>query len=90
MLNLDEKLVITFESVNLTMQGEKAFEDNEIELKIIPTPREISSSCGLSILTDLENLEKVQALRDNGMRVAAFWKYIKNEDGTKEAILIEE
>ena len=87
---VEEKLVITFQSVNFAMQGEKKFEDNNLDLKIIPTPREISSSCGLSILTSLDYLGKIRQIEKEGMKVANYWKYKKKEDGTKEAILIEE
>lgn len=89
MPSIKEDLVITFQSVNYTMQAEKAFEDANLKLKIIPTPREISSSCGLSILTDLDLLGDVKKLEEEGMHVDAYWKYIETEDG-KEAVLIEE
>lgn len=85
-----EELVLTFESVNFTMQGEKYFEDNGLKLKIIPTPREISSSCGLSILTDISNLDKVRELEKEGMQIAMYWRFVEDEDGKKEAIPIEE
>ena len=71
------------------MQGEKAFEDAGLSLKIIPTPREISSSCGLSILTSMDNLEKAKELAEDGMVVDMFWKFITDEDGKKEATPID-
>lgn len=88
---IEENLVLTFESVNFTMQGEKHFEENNLELKIIPTPREISSSCGLSILTSIELIDEIRKLeKETGMRIANYWRFIKNEDGSKEVSLIED
>ena len=88
---MEENLVLTFYSVNFTMRGEKHFEDNNLELKIIPTPREISSSCGLSILTSMDLIDEIRKLeKEKGMRIAHYWRYIKNEDGSKEVTIIED
>lgn len=85
-----DDLVLTFESVNFTMQAESIFEDNGLKLKIIPTPREISSSCGLSILTDMDLLDNIKKLEEDGMRVAAYWEFFEDEEGKKQAVEIRE
>lgn len=38
---------ITFPSVSFAIQFEKIIKENNIEIKLIPVPRSISSSCGL-------------------------------------------
>lgn len=69
---LTEKLVLTFDSVNYAMQAEKAFKEDEVEFKTIPTPREISSSCGLSIMTSLDNTEYASKKRRMGLISISF------------------
>ncbi|MEF9952707.1 MAG: DUF3343 domain-containing protein [Clostridium sp.] len=63
---MDKYLVITFESVNFAMQTESVFKSKDIKHQIIPTPREITLSCGLSIKTLSENKEPIMLLVDNG------------------------
>lgn len=56
---MDEFLVVTFDSTNYAMQTEAALKTLEIKNQIIPTPREITLSCGLSIRTPFENFDKI-------------------------------
>jgi hypothetical protein len=56
---MEEFLVITFASTNFAMQAESVLKAEAIKNQIIPTPREITLSCGLSIMTPMENYEKV-------------------------------
>lgn len=85
---LTEKLVLTFDSVNYAMQAEKAFKEDEVEFKTIPTPREISSSCGLSIVTSLDNTEYASKKKKDGLNINQLWKHTKSKAG-KSAELIE-
>lgn len=55
-------IIVTFESSNFTMQAESVFKKLQIESQIIPTPREITLSCGMSILTHKDNLNKIEEL----------------------------
>lgn len=61
---MEEFLIVTFESTNFAMQTEAVFKGLEITNQIIPTPREITLSCGLSIRTPFENFEKILNLID--------------------------
>lgn len=44
--------VITFETTHYAIAAEKLFKEKKYPIQIIPTPREITSSCGLSIRFD--------------------------------------
>ena len=53
------KNVITFNSVYYAMKAEKELKDkNEIEVKLISTPRELSSDCGIALEILSGNIEK--------------------------------
>jgi len=43
------KWVIVFSSTHWVIKGEKVLRQKGIEVKLIPTPREISSDCGVVI-----------------------------------------
>ena len=40
---------LTFDSTHYAIKTEKKLKEKNLEVSIIPTPREISASCGLSI-----------------------------------------
>lgn len=62
---MEEFLILTFESTNFAMQTEAALKTIKIKNQIIPTPREITLSCGLSIRTPFDNYDKIIDLIDN-------------------------
>jgi hypothetical protein len=54
------KVVITFTSSHLAMHANKLFSNSEISCEIIPTPRQISSECGFTLLGEVEDLVVLQ------------------------------
>lgn len=42
------KTIITFENVSEAMACESELKKREIQVKLIPTPRSLSTSCGIS------------------------------------------
>ena len=77
---MNEKyLLLTFNSVNHTMQLEKELKNLEKKFKTIPTPREVSRSCGLAILLDPSELETVKSLKEEG-NVDYLWYFEKTQD----------
>lgn len=54
--------VITFDSTHHAIRGEKFLKESGLTIRTIPTPREISASCGLSIKFDIDNLENVKEI----------------------------
>lgn len=80
----EEYGIITFNSTHHAISGEKVFKNNEIPFKTIPTPREITLSCGLSILFSIEDIEKVKELHaDEVLSIKGVYRYTlegKNRD----------
>ena len=62
---MEESLIISFASTNYAMQTEACLKEEGISIQIMPTPREITLSCGLSIKTSVDNLDKIKTLVDN-------------------------
>ncbi|MEB3428834.1 DUF3343 domain-containing protein [Citroniella saccharovorans] len=75
---MDKKIIITFESVNYAMKAEKLLKEKEVAMRTIPTPRKISNSCGLCIVTDFDRLEKIKNFIDEGLVVKDL--YLKEND----------
>lgn len=59
-----EFYVIVFESTHYAILAEQFFKDEGYTFAIIPTPREITHSCGLSIKFGEEELEKIKESLD--------------------------
>ncbi|MDO5707630.1 MAG: DUF3343 domain-containing protein [Andreesenia angusta] len=54
-----EMNVITFRSTHHAIKTEKALKKREFKIKVIPTPREITASCGLSIRFEDEEKDDI-------------------------------
>lgn len=57
-------LLITFESINYASMAESCFKKNGMVYQVMPTPREITASCGLSIRTVVDNINKTKEFVD--------------------------
>jgi hypothetical protein len=56
------EVVATFDNTHHALRFEKALKENDIKLTIMPVPREVSASCGLSVKFTLEEFDKVKLL----------------------------
>lgn len=71
--------VMTFKSTHHTIQAEDFLKSREIDIKIIPTPREITESCGLAIVFNLDHLDKIKEIIDNdGINIDSVYEYTKD------------
>ena len=76
----EKYLLLTFNTVNHTMQLEKELKTLNKKIKTIPTPREVSRSCGLAILMDESDLDTVKQLKSEGKSVDFVWVFEKTKD----------
>lgn len=77
---MGEKLLLIFDSVAFAMRTESVLKEEQIDFKTIPTPRVISSSCGLSILTDLNEENRLKSLvEEKNIPIAKFYKFTRGE-----------
>lgn len=60
MIREEEFLLLAAHSTHLVMKTELILKENGIGCRVIPLPSEISASCGLSVKTELKNLEEVK------------------------------
>lgn len=79
--SIKEYLLFTFISTSHALKAEKILKNHGAEFIMIPTLREISSSCGLSIKINPDNLEEYRAvLHDNNVTVEQTY-HVKKTDG---------
>ena len=71
--------VITFKSTHHTIQAEDFLKDKGLDFKTIPTPREITRSCGLAILFAFSDLSIVKDVIDEeSIKIDGLYKYTKS------------
>lgn len=82
---MEESIIISFDSANFAMQTESVLKGEGIALVMMPTPREITLSCGLSIKISVDNLDKIYELVDkNRIKIKALYKLLW--DGKQKTI----
>ncbi|MDD4726731.1 MAG: DUF3343 domain-containing protein [Tissierellia bacterium] len=54
--------VVTFETVQQSLVFEKHLQQNELTVKLMPVPRQLSSSCGTAAYVDCKDKERIKSL----------------------------
>lgn len=71
--------VALFHTTSAALRAEKVLRANEIAVKLIPTPRELSSDCGIALRFDRGQMQTVQAtLEEAGVEVAGIYELDAN------------
>ena len=83
---MEEKyFVISFDSTHHAIKGEKLLKESNINVKMMPTPREITASCGLSIRFENEDFEKIEdIIKDSELSIKGIYE-MKRVEGVRLA-----
>jgi putative Se/S carrier protein len=65
-MSKDEHVVLTFNSIHDVIKVEKIIVRHGIWCDLVPTPRELSSDCGMSIECRTDDLPDLESLRESG------------------------
>ncbi len=75
---MDEYYVATFYSTNYALKCEKTLKQDNIKVKLIPVPRQVSSNCGLAARMDEEALRAFSNLcREGTIEVEGLYSVVK-------------
>lgn len=82
---MNEMYIISFNSTHQAIKCDKVFGQNNMKYAILPTPREITKSCGMSIKFLIEDINTIKdTLKENKIEYKGIFKIVKKEDGTKQ------
>lgn len=82
-----EMYVIVFESTHHAIAAEKILKEKKYEIDTIPTPREITASCGLSIMFNEKQLGYIKKdIEENHLQIKGIYeiKKLNNEKKIKK------
>ncbi|WP_101773888.1 DUF3343 domain-containing protein [Peptostreptococcus faecalis] len=88
---MNDFYLISFNSTHHAIRTEKLLKEAGLKFLTLPTPREITASCGLSIKFEYEEIDKVNAIMsENNLDRRGIFHITKDEDGKKNAVKIED
>jgi len=68
------RMLITFPSVSEAMKSERKLASASCEFVTIPTPRQLTAGCGLSLCISLENKDGLRKLLQEGICVDGIYE----------------
>ncbi|KPU42936.1 hypothetical protein OXPF_37050 [Oxobacter pfennigii] len=81
---MEEYVFITFDSTNFALQAEDYLKKNNFSVTIIPTPREVTQSCGLSIRLNSAGIDEVkEIIGTQKIKIKSIY-FLKKENGFKK------
>ena len=82
---MSEMYIVSFNSTHQAIKCDKTFEKNEMDYAVLPTPREITQSCGISIKFSIGNIDNVKKImNENQIEYKGNYKIVKLETGKKQ------
>lgn len=86
MKKTEEFNLISFESTHMAIKSEKLLKEVDLDIRIIPVPREITSSCGLSLRINPKDYKRSREILDEN-KIEFSGCYIVKKTGLKKEIL---
>jgi undecaprenyl pyrophosphate synthase len=70
---MNRQAIITFDSTHHAISAQKTLSDRGVSFRVIPTPAEITSDCGIALLVAVENVQNCKNLKGASCTVAVFY-----------------
>lgn len=72
-----------FDSTHYALKFEKVIKDNGFKINIMPVPREITASCGISARLETEEIEEIKVLAEKENLETAGYYHVEAQNGRK-------
>jgi hypothetical protein len=84
---MEDFCVVTFHSTHLALKFERTAKDMGLDIRLIPVPRQISSSCGLAGKIGENQVEAViKMCRKNDIEFEHIYKVYKDGSSPKQLV----
>ena len=82
---MNEMYIVAFNSTHHAIRTDKVLNEKDLKVTTLPTPREISSSCGISVRFLKEDMDVVvESLKENEILYNGIFKVNRVAGGKKE------
>jgi len=80
---MNDYYIAVFDSTHYALKFEKAVKDKGFRINILPVPREITASCGISAKLEADEIKDIKAFAvENNLKVQGFY-HVESENGKK-------
>lgn len=80
---MDEYYIAAFDSTHYALKFEKAVRGAGFKINIMPVPREITASCGISAKLEIDEIEGIRLLAvKESLRVSGYYR-VEVQNGRK-------
>ncbi|WP_040214752.1 DUF3343 domain-containing protein [Clostridium polynesiense] len=80
---MDNYFIIVFNNTHNAIEGEKTLKNEGITVTIMPTPAQITQSCGISIKFNEEDLDRIKELvQQEKLHIKNIYHKIRGEFNT--------
>ncbi|HYE83701.1 MAG TPA: DUF3343 domain-containing protein [Clostridia bacterium] len=80
---MSDYFIAVFDSTHYALKFEKVIRDNGFKINIMPVPREITASCGISAKLEVDEIEEIMTLAaEEELKVAGYYR-VEAHNGKK-------
>ena len=80
---MNDYYIAVFDSTHYALKFEKVIRAGGFKINIMPVPREITASCGISAKLEIDEIEKIMALAvEENLKVLAYY-HVESQNGKK-------
>ena len=80
---MNDYYVAVFDSTHYALKFEKVIKGNGFKINIMPVPREITASCGISAKLEADEIEKIKELAKQENLNTAGYYHVEAQNGKK-------
>lgn len=80
---MNDYYIAVFDSTHYALHFEKVIKGSGLKISIMPVPREITASCGISAKLETDEIDKVKELAEaEDLRVSGYY-HVEAQNGKK-------
>jgi len=80
---MNDYYIAVFDSTHYALKFEKVIKNGGFRINIMPVPREITASCGISAKLEVDEIEKIMALSvKENLKVSGYY-HVESQNGKK-------
>lgn len=80
---MNDYYIAVFDSTHYALKFEKVIKAGGFKINIMPVPREITASCGISAKLEVDEIEKIMTLAAKENLTVSGYYHVESQNGKK-------